>query len=343
MFKITFYMLVIANCMIFPVFATEKVKSTHSAPPQTQKMVAFTFDDVPHAGGGGSILEMTSSNKQLLTTLKQNNVPAIGFVNEKLIFDYPQQVKARTAILEMWLNQGFELGNHTYSHWSLMDVPLETYEPDVLKNETITKPLMAKHNMNLKYFRHPFLVTGRTLDDKNQFEKFLHKNGYTIAPVTMEFLDWKFNLIYVYAKEQNDSETLNRVVKEYLEFANQKIAFYEKISQEILGYQARQILLLHDNELNADHIKDIIQLFKSNNYQFINIEKALKDKAYSLPDNYFGPIGGSWFIHWDKREGKESHKIDWSTEPKPSQFIVDQFDAITNKTKTESNHYENSK
>ena len=42
----------------------------------------------------------------------------VGFVNEKKLYK-PGEVDERIKALQMWLDSGFELGNHTFSHMSL--------------------------------------------------------------------------------------------------------------------------------------------------------------------------------------------------------------------------------
>jgi hypothetical protein len=42
--------------------------------------------------------------------------------------------------------------------------------------------LLAAHNMKLRYFRHPYLDTGRDLQTRRQAEAFLVARGYHIAP-----------------------------------------------------------------------------------------------------------------------------------------------------------------
>lgn len=292
-----------------------------------QKMVSFTCDDVPHAGPNIPMNEIMASNQKLLNVLKMNQVPTIGFVNEKLIFQFPVEAKQRIAILQLWLDEGFELGNHTYSHWSMMDVPLKNYEADVLRNEVASGTLMAQKGLKLRYFRHPFLITGPTLLYKKQFEAFLSAHGYTVAPITIEASDYKYNLIYGDAKQKNDTKTMQRVAQEYIDLTAKKIDFIENFSQKLLGYQVRQILLFHDNELNAYCIQDIINLFKTKDYAFISLEEALKDKAYRLPDNSYGPVGRSWLFHWAESKGKMSEPY-LLKEPQPSQYIENMYENL---------------
>ena len=86
----------------------------------------------------------------------------VGFVNEKKLYK-PGEVDERIKALQMWLDYGFELGNHTFSHASLNQVGLKAWEDDVIQGESVTRMLLAQHKMKLRYFRHPYLDTGRDL------------------------------------------------------------------------------------------------------------------------------------------------------------------------------------
>ena len=52
-------------------------------------------------------------NRDLLEVLKRHRVPATGFVNEQTVTVLGI---AGPEILTQWVLQGFDLGNHTYSH-----------------------------------------------------------------------------------------------------------------------------------------------------------------------------------------------------------------------------------
>ena len=120
-----------------------------------------------------SRLQMTvavgSVTSKLMVALREQKVPAVGFVNEKKLYKIGE-VDARIKALSMWVESGFELGNHTYSHFSLNKVGLKAWEDDVIQGESVTRILLGQHNMQLRYFRHPYLDTGRDLETRRQAE-----------------------------------------------------------------------------------------------------------------------------------------------------------------------------
>jgi hypothetical protein len=44
-------------------------------------------------------------------------------------------------------------------------------------------------------------------------------------------------------------------------------------------------------------------MLKRRGYEFITLERALRDKAYGAPDNFTGPSGISWLDRWALTRG----------------------------------------
>jgi peptidoglycan/xylan/chitin deacetylase (PgdA/CDA1 family) len=204
----------------------------------------------------------------------------------------------------MWLDYGFELGNHTYTHASLNQVGLQAWEDDIVQGENVTRLLLAEHNMKLRYFRHPFLDTGRDLQTRRQAEAFLVNRGYRIAPVTLDAWDWMYAGVYEDAKKRGDTGLQDELTRSYLSYSDQVFAYEEKFSKQLLGYEPKQILLLHGNQLEADHIGELLDLMRKRGYHFVTLADALSDQAYSLPDTYVGEEGTGWLDHWAITQGK---------------------------------------
>jgi peptidoglycan/xylan/chitin deacetylase (PgdA/CDA1 family) len=309
-------------------FAAAALLASRSV-PGGDRAVAVTFDDLPGPAGGlvsNDVAALRENTRKLLDTLTGRGVPAVGFVNEgKLLVDGegPAEAEARKAVLKMWVDAGFELGNHTWSHKSLNTTPLAEFEDDVARGEAVTRGLLAENGRKLRYFRHPFLQVGLELEKRRAFESFLAGRGYTVAPVTIDNDDYVYAAVYADASRRGDRATAGRVGEDYLRYMETVFAFVEDVSRRLLGREVRQVLLLHANTLNADLFGRLAGSMKARGYGFITLEDALKDDAYRLPDDYVGRWGISWLHHWELTSGKKR-----SPSPDPPDWVQKAYEAL---------------
>ena len=263
--------------------------------------VAITIDDLPTASVLGNDLTRASRiTDDLLATLKRHRVPAIGFVNEgKLVTDGSLDER-RVALLERWLAAGFELGNHTFSHIDFHRTTVSAYEEDVLRGERVTKRLLRAAGRNIRYFRHPFLHTGRTAVARAAFERFLGSHGYRVAPVTVDNYDYLFAAAY----DRADVHHQDTIVSAYITYMEAVVSYYERQSVALLGREIRQTLLLHASALNAAAFDRLFAMLDRRGYRFVTLDRALEDPGYKQRDEYYGPAGITWLHRWALTEGK---------------------------------------
>lgn len=260
------------------------------------KQVAITMDDLPFVMEIS--LEQTQQNtRKLLSHFRAYNMPVVGFVNEQKLMKL-NEIDARVALLESWLEAGQPLGNHTFSHPDFNTTSLEDYKADFLKGEIIISQLCNKYNQTQKYFRFPFLHAGPDSLKKAEFEIFLKAQGYENAPVTIDNEDYIFNKAYVNAFKKKDHKTMQMVVKAYLQYVSAMIDYHEELTQQVMGSPIRHIFLCHANQINTDYFDKVADLFKAKGYTFITLEAALQDEVYQEPENYIGKGGFSWLHRW---------------------------------------------
>jgi peptidoglycan/xylan/chitin deacetylase (PgdA/CDA1 family) len=271
---------------------------------QEDREIAITVDDLPASNArnmdGRTILDI---NTKITATLRDEKIPAIGFVNEDKLYK-SGEVDQRIQALAVWLDSGLDLGNHTFSHLSLNRGGLQAFEEDVVRGETVTRLLLKQHKMNLSFFRHPYLDTGRDLQTRREAEAFLAARGYRVAPVTVDAWDWMFGAVYEDAKKRGDTNLQQELVRQYLAHTDAVLTWTEQLSRDLVGYQIKQILLLHANQMEADHLNDVLDLLRKRGYRFISLGDALADPAYGLPDTYVGEEGTEWLMHWAITRGK---------------------------------------
>lgn len=282
-----------------------------TAPMAAEKTVAVTIDDLPAPGGSlvsNTVAGLRENTVKLLAACRKAGVPVVGFVNEaKLVV--PGETEAdraeREAVLKLWTDNGFELGNHTFTHGSMNRSTLEQFKKDVIDGEPVTRRLMEEKGGTLRYFRHPFLHVGTTLDVRRAFEAFLAERGYIIAPVTVDGKDYIYASVYATAVRKGDKEIAAKLAADYLRFTDEKFAFSEQTATRLMGRDISHVLLMHANSINADHFGALADVIKKRGYRFVTLEEALKDEVYKQPDTYVGTGGTGWLHHWELTSGKE--------------------------------------
>lgn len=268
------------------------------------RAVAVTFDDLPFASvpaNDDAVLQGMTA--RLLQHLQAERVPAVGFVNEQKLYRDGQLDPVRVDLLRGWVQAGFELGNHTYSHPSLNRVPLDAFEADLLQGEAVTRPLMQSEGRTLRWFRHPFLHLGKTAEVRAAFQDFIATHGYRVAPVTVNNAEWVFAVAYARAQAQGDADAAQRIAAAYLPYMDSVFAQAEQLALDLFGRPIPHVLVLHANTLNADHFGALAALLRQRGYRFVPLDEALSDSAYALPVGVSGLEGESWLESWARHAG----------------------------------------
>lgn len=235
---------------------------------QTQE-IAITIDDLPLVGSRmntpGNQQRSTERFMKIIQALTENQVPATGFVIAGAI------EKGQWEFLEQFRHAGLMIGNHTYSHYNLNQTNVDKYIADVERADKVLAPLLAEP----KYFRYPYLSEGNKVS-KPKVLDFLTENHYTIAPVTIDSKDFRFNEELYRVPFRARENYVGKIKSRYLAYIWQQTIKAEKRAN---GQPVKQILLIHANLLNSYLLGDIIQMYKQNGYRFITLTEALENPA----------------------------------------------------------------
>ncbi len=264
---------------------------TASTAAGQQREVAFTIDDLPVVSNTTrSDDELLMITNRLVTKIVDLEIPAFGFV----IAGNVQRQGAHH--LDIWLDAGLELGNHTYSHPDANRVGADAFTNDIMQADELIRPILEQRNLSLEYFRFPMLRRGNNAELKATISEFIEDNNYRSAPVTIDNQDWVFNRAYDRAFAAGDSELMEKIGAAYIDYLNTIFEFFEKKSLEVLAYEPKQILLLHANALNTEYLDEMATMLRDRGYEFISLQEALTDPIYDYEETYLGTRGLSW-IH----------------------------------------------
>lgn len=130
----------------------------------TLNYIALTFDDGPHP-------EYTN---QILDILADRGIPATFFVVGRHVDRYPE-------VTQRMLDEGHEVGSHTYNHLNLLNADEATVTREL---EMTERALREACDFEPRFFRPPRgLYNQVTLDTA-------HERGYTLVLWSLSSTDW---------------------------------------------------------------------------------------------------------------------------------------------------------
>ena len=293
------------------------------------RTVALTFDDIPAAlvatapgvfqnlQGADGALDAERINRAIVDSLDEHHAPATAFVNGKrlqAIGDMPGQ-----RILRYWVQHGYDLGNHTFSHADLNRLTVEQFQNEVVRGETSIRQALAEHGKSLRYLRFPYNHAGDTKEKHDAVAAFLSQSNYTVATCTIDNLDYAFSRAYDIMLARKDHNAARKLRAEYLAFTSAAIDYYSQLHKKVFGREIPHVMLLHANRLNADMIGKVLGIFEQKQYRFVTLDEAQSDPAYRTPDTFITKYGPMWGYRWARELGVE---VNGKLEPEPPEWIL---------------------
>jgi peptidoglycan-N-acetylglucosamine deacetylase len=292
-----------------------------SLTPAPSRTVAITVDDLPYAGPLLNLPNYSADaiNNRMLAAFARHHVPVTGFVIEQSVGEKLDRATG-TRVLQHWIANGLDLGNHTYSHPDFNNRSIDEIKEEITKGEATFATLMNAAGRKPEYFRYPMLHTGDTKEKHDAIAAFLAQRGYHNAFCTVESSDYLFNVAYVAMLKNDDVASAQRLRAEYLAYTATEIDYYAALNKQIFTYEPPEVMLMHDNPLNSDTIDDLLKLFEARGYKFVSIKTAQSDPAYKTPDTYVNSYGPMWGYRWAQ---ELNVKVNGSLETEPPKWILD--------------------
>lgn len=257
-----------------------------ATPGVAAKRIAFSFDDVPrHAG---AFYTPDERSKRLLSVLNSARVKQAAFfvTPGNLAKKDGQNGEARIAA---YVRAGHVIANHSFSHKWLSRTSAADYLADVdraaawLKGRPGYRP----------WYRYPFLDEGRRdLTKRAEVRAGLAARGLTNGYVTIDNYDWHLDALASKAKREGRDIDMAALRQLYVETLVGAADFYDRIARDALKRQPIQVLLLHETDLNAMFVADVVAGLRKAGWAIVPIDQAYRDPIAAREPNGWFTNGG---------------------------------------------------
>ncbi len=246
-------------------------------PPGTGAVgrIALSFDDAPW--GQGAFLTGPQRTDSLIDKLHDLGINQVVFfcVTERLGYHRGHERLRRYA------DAGFLLGNHSHTHPEPPADNVSGYVADIIEAHDSLKQFAGF----VPWFRYPRLDEGRTRLSRDAIRVALDSLGYRNGYVTVDTWDWFLAQRCREMRRAGRSTNFEKLGEIYVEMIWGSIMFYDSLAREILHRSPDHVLLLHENDLAALYIDDLVRKIRSQGWSIISPVEAYRDTiAAMVPD-----------------------------------------------------------
>lgn len=251
--------------------------------------IALSFDDAPTFDS--PLFTYQERAERIRKHLTTHNATAAFFV-------ITGNINSRNSEqLIAYTRQGHMLANHSHSHFSPSRVSITQYLKDIEMADSI-----LRHWEHVKpWYRYPFLNEGLNKAKRDSIRSTLRTLGLTNGYVTIDNYDWYINGALTEAARNKKKIDYEKLKKFYIDHVIQSLLFYDNIAKQTIGRSPRHVLLLHENDLAALFLGELIETLKNNGWKIISPDVAFKDPiATQIPDVLFNGQGRIGALAFEK-------------------------------------------
>lgn len=236
-----------------------------------EKRIALTFDDVPR--GAGAFFTPEERSERLIAALREAGVTQAAFFVTTGNLDTPDGGGGERRIAA-YVAAGHVIANHSHSHWHLDQTEAEAYLADLdraaawLKGRPGYRP----------WFRFPFLDEGgRDAAKRDALRAGLAARGLRNGYVTADGSDWHLEALTVEAARAGRAMDMAALRKLYLQSQMSGIAYHDALARRTLGRSPPHVMLLHETDLAALFIADLVAELRKDGWTIITADEAYAD------------------------------------------------------------------
>ncbi|MGB3165399.1 MAG: polysaccharide deacetylase family protein [Alteraurantiacibacter sp.] len=252
-----------------------------ATPPPSDKRIALTFDDVPRAPG--AFLDVEERPAIFRRELRAAGVEqAAFFVNPGKYAEYPERIDELIA----YIADGHVVANHTNTHPSLRDLTVEQYLAEIDGAEA----WLAQLPNYRPWFRYPFLHEGRADKDKRDgVRSGLAQRGLANGYVTIDASDWFYEGAAIEARRAGLEIDMDALRDLYVESHVEAANFNDALARRALGDPVAHVLLLHETDLAALYIGDLVAALRADGWTIVTADEAYADPFAAYAATYDTP------------------------------------------------------
>ncbi len=250
-----------------------------ASPALAAKRIALTFDDVPRARG--AFFTPDDRTARLIGGLKKAKVRQAAFfvIPGNLLKPDGAGGERRTAA---YVRAGHVIANHSFSHRHLSATPAAEYIADIdradgwLRSQKGWRP----------WFRFPFLNEGRADKAKRDAVRAaLNSRGLRNSYVTVDGADWNMEALTTKAVKESKAVNMRALRKLYVETMVGAAEYNDGLAQRTLGRSPAHVLLLHETDLAALFITDLVAGLRKAGWSIVSADEAYADPlSATMPD-----------------------------------------------------------
>ncbi len=269
-------------------------KAVQVAVPATGKRIAITIDDTPR--GAGPLIKRETRAAMLIDALRTAGVQQAAF------FANPGQINPAAKHdeeLAAYVRAGHVLANHTAKHSILNRTSSDAFLADIDSAEDWLKQQRGYR----PWFRYPQLAQGgRDHKKRDAVRDGLRQRGLRHGYVTADGWDWYLEGLTGRAIKAGKPINRDALRDLYVETHVMSANFADNLAQRAVGRRPAQILLLHETDLAALYLPDLVRALKNDGWTIITADEAYADPMAKLPEPVIADADGTLIqmLSWER-------------------------------------------